>query len=159
MARVALGTCRLPQDVLRYSNKRFYDFIESFCGKDEADLLFIQAIRSVDSLLSTEDLYSIFSLDSEDLDTIQKRCGFRNRNDTCTVRPGIRNSLNYITTLLKEKQKEAAKMKKLQLTLIQSTNLSTSSSSIISSSSHTSITSSVLKKTELNIVKSLRIVK
>jgi len=38
MARVSLDTSKLPQDVLTYTNKRFSDFIQNFCGKDEADL-------------------------------------------------------------------------------------------------------------------------
>ena len=100
-----------------------FDFIQSFCGKDEADLLAIQSIRSVDSFLSVEDVYSIFSLDSEDLDAIQKRCGFRNRNGLCTVRSGIKSSLDYVHDLLKKKQTEAARVKKSSATLRTSTDV------------------------------------
>ena len=123
MSRASLNTSRLPRDVLTYTNKRFFDFIQSVCGKDEADLLAIQSIRSVDSFLSVDDVYSIFSIDSEDLDAIQKRCGFRNRNGLCTVRPGIKSSLDYIHDLLKKKQKEAARVKKSQTTLRTSTDV------------------------------------
>ena len=123
MSRASLDTSRLPRDVLTYTNKRFFDFIQSFCGKDEADLLAIQSIRSVDSFLSVEDVYSIFSLDSEDLDAIQKRCGFRNRNGLCTVRSGIKSSLDYVHDLLKKKQKEAARVKKSPATLRTSTDV------------------------------------
>ena len=117
MPRAPLDISRLPQDVLTYTNKRFLDFIQSFCGKDEADLLAIQSIRSVDSFLSVEDMYSIFPLDSEDLDAIQKRCGFRNRNGHFSVRPGIKSSLDYVHGLLTKKQREAARVKKLPATL------------------------------------------
>ena len=95
MARMLLDISQLPQDVLTYTNKRFFDIIESFCGKDEADLLSIQAIWSVDSFLSIEDVYSIFTVDSEDVIEIQTRCAFKNRNGTFTVKPGIKSSLNY----------------------------------------------------------------
>ncbi|CAF4866575.1 unnamed protein product [Rotaria sp. Silwood1] len=81
MARMLLDISQLPQGVLTYTNKRFFDFIEGFCGKDEADLLSIQAIRSVDSFLFIEDVYSIFTVDSEDVIEIQTRCAFKNRNE------------------------------------------------------------------------------
>jgi hypothetical protein len=150
MARVSLDTSRLPADVLTYTNSQFFDFIQNFCGKDEADLLSIQAIRSVDSLISTENLYTIFALDSEDLDAIQKRCGFKNRNGTCSVRPGIKSTLDYVTALLKRKEKETNKMKKIQLTLNPTTTSITSSNSIISSSTNNNnnVTSFISKKTE-----------
>ncbi|CAF1539515.1 unnamed protein product, partial [Adineta steineri] len=93
MTRVSLDTSRLPHDVLTYTDQRFFDFIERFCGKDEADLLSLQAIRSVDSFLAIENVYSIFALDSEDVIQIQTRCGFKNRNGTFTVKPGIKSSL------------------------------------------------------------------
>ena len=113
MARAPLHTSRLPHDVFTYINKCFFDFIENFCRQDEAELLVIQDIRSIDSFLSIEDLYSVFALDSEDVDGIQKRCGFKNRNGTCTVRPSIKSSLDYVGALLKQKQKEISKMKKI----------------------------------------------
>jgi hypothetical protein len=105
MTRFSVDTSRLPQDVFTYTNERFFKFIQKFCGKDEADLLSIQSIRSVDSFLSIEDAYSIFALDSDDVKEIQERCGFKNRNGTYTVRPGIKSSLHYVKTLLKEAQK------------------------------------------------------
>ncbi len=77
---VSLDTSRLLQYVLTYPNQRFFDFIQNFWGKDEADLLPIQAIRSADLFLCIQDLYCIFALDSEDVDLIQKRCAFNNRN-------------------------------------------------------------------------------
>lgn len=48
MTRMLLDISQLPQDVLTYKNERFFDLIESFCGNDEANLLKIQAILSVD---------------------------------------------------------------------------------------------------------------
>jgi hypothetical protein len=65
------------------------------------------------------------------------------------VRPGIKSSLDYLTALLKKKQKEAAKMKKIRLVSTQSTISSTSSSSITPSSGNTDVTSFVSKKNEL----------
>ncbi|CAF3895311.1 unnamed protein product [Rotaria sp. Silwood1] len=105
MTRISVDISRLPKDVFTYTNERFYTFIENFCGKDEADLLSIQSIRSVDTFLSIEDAYSIFALDSDDVKEIHTRCGFKNRNGTYTVRPGIKSSLDYVKTLLKEMQK------------------------------------------------------
>jgi hypothetical protein len=67
--------------------------------------LSIQAIRSVDSFLAIQDIYAIFELDSKDVQEIQKQCGFRKRNGTYTVKPGIKSSLDYVSTLLKQMQK------------------------------------------------------
>lgn len=159
MSRVFLDTSRLPRDVLMYNNKRFFDFIESFCGKDEADLLAIQAIRSVDSFLSVEDIYSIFTIDSEDVIEIQTRCAFKNRNGTFIVKPGIKSSLNYALSLLKEMKKETMKKKKNYLT---SSSLIVSNASINAddiSTDDSIINPSVSKKTEVahkeHIIKSI----
>ncbi|CAF1656717.1 unnamed protein product [Rotaria magnacalcarata] len=115
MTRASLDISQLPHDVLIYSNQRFFDFIESFCGKDEADLLSIKAIRSADSFLSVQDVYSIFAIDSENVIEIQARYAFKNRNGTFTVKPGIKSSLNYISSLLTEMKTKTAKRKKTAL--------------------------------------------
>ncbi|CAF5122443.1 unnamed protein product, partial [Rotaria magnacalcarata] len=153
MTRASLDISRLPHDVLTYSNQRFFDFIESFCGKDDADLLSIQAIRSVDSFLSVQDVYSIFAVDSEDVIEIQARCAFKNRNGTFTVKPGIKSSLNYISSLLTEMKTKTAKKKKTALAStpsilsIPSTVSTASSYSINSSPGDTAITPLVSTKT------------
>ena len=143
MTRTSVDTSRLPRDVFTYTNEQFFKFIQNFCGTDEADLLSIQSIRSVDSFLSIEDVYSIFALDSDDVKEIQERCGFKNRNGTYTVRPGIKSSLDYIKTLLKEMQKTIVKIKR-----IQSIGLFSSSSSNNLSNVNTTTTLFVSKKDE-----------
>ncbi len=65
-----------------YTDEQFFKLIQSFCGKDGSDLFSIQDIRFVDSFLSIQDIYTIFELDSEDVQEIQKLCGFRKRNGT-----------------------------------------------------------------------------
>jgi hypothetical protein len=107
-----LDTSRLPKDALTYTDKQSFKLIQSFRGKDGSDLMSIQTIRSVDSFLSIQDIYTIFELDSEDVQEIQKQCGFRKRNETYTVKPGIKSSLDYVSALLKEMQKQISKSKK-----------------------------------------------
>ncbi|CAF3545015.1 unnamed protein product [Rotaria socialis] len=114
--------------------------LKVFFGKDEADLLSIQAIR-------------------EDVIEIQARCAFKNRNGTFTVKPGIKSSLNYISSLLTEMKTKTTKKKKTALVStpsilsIQSTvsipsTVSTASSySINSSPGDTAITPVVSTKT------------
>jgi hypothetical protein len=120
MTRMSLDTSRLLKDALTYTDEQFFKLIQSFCGKDGSDLLSIQAIRSVDSFLSIQDIYSIFELDSDDVQEIQKRCGFRKRNGTYTVKPGIKSSLDYVNALLKEMKKKLEKQKQFnQLQLNQ----------------------------------------
>jgi len=146
---MSLDTSRLPKDALTYTDEQFFKLIQSFCGKDGSDLLSIQAIRSVDSFLSIQDIYSIFELDSDDVQEIQKRCGFRKRNGTYTVKPGIKSSLDYVNALLKEMKKKIGKTKKIQSASTQSTaSLSSSSGPDISSNVNTTVTSFVSKKNE-----------
>jgi len=130
MTRTLLDTSKLPQDVITYTDKQFYDFITSFCGQDASDLLSIQAIRFVDSFLTIQDIYSIFELDSEDVKDIQAKCSFKKRNGTYTVKPGIKSTLDHVGALLKEMQKQHVKIKKGQSISVQSTALLSSSSSL-----------------------------
>jgi hypothetical protein len=149
MTRMSLDTSRLPKDALTYTDEQFFKLIQSFCGKDGSDLLSIQAIRSVDSFLSIQDIYSIFELDSDDVQEIQKRCGFRKRNGTYTVKPGIKSSLDYVNALLKQMKKKIGKTKTIQSASTQSTaSLSSSSGPDISSNVNTTVTSFVSKKNE-----------
>ena len=145
MTRLSLDTSPLPHDVFTYTDQAFFDFVQSFCGTDEADLLFIQAIRSIDSLLSVRDIYSIFALDSEDLGEIQARCGFKSRNGCYTVRPGIKSSIDHLCALLREMQKEMTRMKRKQSFLNQS---AISFQSTIAFSPDSNAASVVSKKTE-----------
>ena len=124
MIRKSLDTSRLPKDALTYTDEKFFKLIRSFCGKDGSDILSIQAIRSVDSFLAIQDIYAIFELDSEDVQEIQKQCGFRKRNGTYTVKPGIKSSLDYVSTLLKQMQKQVGRRTKFnQFQLNQSVQL------------------------------------
>lgn len=152
MTRMSLDTSRLPKDVLTYTDEKFFKLIRSFCGKDGSDLLSIQAIRSVESFLSIQDIYTIFELDSEDLQEIQKQCGFRKRNGIYTVKPGVKSSLDYVSALLKEMQKQIGKTKKIQPVPTYSTesidSLSSSSALDIPANADTIVTSIVSKKDE-----------
>jgi len=154
MVRVSLDISRLPHDVLTYADKQFYDFITSFCGQDASDLLSIQVIRSVDSFVTIQDIYSIFELESDDFKDIQTRCGFKRKNGTHTVRPGIKSTLDHLIRLLKEKQNKVGKIKTIQSASTQSTvslSPSSSSSSVTNTASNinTADTSFVSKKNEL----------
>ena len=150
MTRVSLDTSRLPKDVLTYTDKQFFEFIQSFCGKDGTDLLSIQAIRSVDSFLSIQDIYSIFELDSDDVQEILKRCGFQKRNGVYTVKPGYKSSLDYVSALLKKMQKNVEKTKNIHPAPNQSTvSISPASAPDTSSNFNTNATSTVSNKDEV----------
>ena len=150
MKRILLDTSRLPQDVLTYTNLDFFNFIHKFCGKDEADLLKIQAVRTVDSFLAIKDLYSIFSLDSDDVKDIQARCGFRSRTGAYSVRPGIKSSLDYIRDLLEEMQRKTYKIKTNNQTLAQSPMLSSEPNPTTTSDTNIATNSLTTKKTEID---------
>ena len=153
MIRKSLDTSQLPKDALTYTDEKFFKLIRSFCGKDGSDILSIQAIRSVDSFLAIQDIYAIFELDSEDVQEIQKQCGFRKRNGTYTVKPGIKSSLDYVSALLKQMQKQIGRRTKIQsvptqsISSTESTDLLSSSSALdIETNTNTTVTSMVSKK-------------
>ena len=155
MIRKSLDTSRLPKDALTYTDEKFFKLIRSFCGKDGSDILSIQSIRSVDSFLAIQDIYAIFELDSEDVQEIQKQCGFRKRNGTYTVKPGIKSSLDYVTALLKQMQKQVGRRTKIQSVPTQSISSTASTDSLSSSSAidietdtNTTVASMVSKKKE-----------
>ncbi|CAF4647106.1 unnamed protein product, partial [Didymodactylos carnosus] len=83
----------------------FYKFIQSVVGEPLHDILKIQLIDSTQSFLDTKDIFEICKYDSPDLFEIKTKSCFK-INGEYVVKVGIKNSLTYLTALLKKNQEE-----------------------------------------------------
>lgn len=97
---------RLPDDVLFLSNDNFFSFIEKVCGKVEAELLQIQGIRNVQSLIRSTNLFSILEIDCDEVDELKKNICFKSKNGSHIIRQGVKLNLDNLYDALKEKQEK-----------------------------------------------------
>ncbi|CAF1245692.1 unnamed protein product [Rotaria sordida] len=138
LTNIYLDTSRLPDDILSYTDQRFYDFVESFLGKLHSRLLAQLHISSVPCFLLTENPCAIFNMDIDDeiLEKLSKEICVKLKNNQFIVKPGIENSFKCLKQLLSKKTEE--KLKKKRKGQQRSTNLgntiSTQSSSFSSAS-------------------------
>lgn len=102
----------LPDEVLLYSNDKFYEFIEEFLGVDEMTIMKVQSIRSTRSLLNVPDVLEVLSLNCKELNEIKKRLCFVTDTDEFVVKAGIKAGINALVTLLKEKNDQQNKSSK-----------------------------------------------
>jgi len=93
----------LPDHVLALRGDDFYAFVKSMAGSPLHDILKIQSIDSSQSLLDTNDIFEIFKYNSSDLLELKTKSRFK-INDEYVVKTRIKNSLTYLTALLKAKQ-------------------------------------------------------
>ena len=52
----------LPHEVLFYSNDQFYQFIENCLGVDEMNLLKVQSIKNIRTLIKIPDIFSALTI-------------------------------------------------------------------------------------------------
>jgi len=95
----------LPDNVSTLKGDEFYKFIQSVVGEPLHDILKIQLIDSTQSFLDTKDVFEIFKYDSPDLFEITTKSCFKIYGEY-VVKAGIKNSLTYLTALLKTKQQK-----------------------------------------------------
>ncbi|CAF1561894.1 unnamed protein product [Didymodactylos carnosus] len=99
-------TSRLPNHVFILKNADFFRFVQSLAGEGLCDLLRIQSINSTEILMSTDDVFDVFKLDSPQFDEMKEKHFFKLRNGQYVVKPGIASSLSFLTKLLQAKQEE-----------------------------------------------------
>ncbi|CAF4947978.1 unnamed protein product, partial [Rotaria sp. Silwood1] len=89
LTNIYLDTSRLPDDVLSYTDQRFYDFVESFLGKLHSRLLAQLHISSVPCFLLTENPCAIFNMDIDDeiLEKLSKEICVKLKNNQFIVKP------------------------------------------------------------------------
>ena len=84
------GTCiRLPDDVLSYRDDIFYDLVREKCGETVEEMFKSQKIRSVQTLLRIADVFDFINYDSDDLNALKQKVGFRLRTGKYQIKCGI----------------------------------------------------------------------
>ncbi|CAF1213370.1 unnamed protein product [Didymodactylos carnosus] len=97
-------------DVLLYSNEKFYNLVNELARENVLSILKIQSIHSVQSLLHTNNVVELFNYDCSDLIEIKKKSCFMLSDGTYIIKCGIINGLNYLTNILKLKDEQRTKL-------------------------------------------------
>jgi hypothetical protein len=105
----------LPDEILFYSNDQFYKFIEDGLGVDEMNLLKLQAIKNIRTLINVPNVFSILSIKCKELVDLKGRICFIDENDSnnIIIKSGIETSIDDLIATLKEKNNKYTKRKKI----------------------------------------------
>ncbi|CAF2007723.1 unnamed protein product [Rotaria magnacalcarata] len=100
----------LPTEVLALSGYDFFQFIKSTLGEPEAHLLNKIAVKSISSLLLTEDPLDIFNYDVDDdeLESLKNELCFRLKNQKLLIKPGVISGFRSLKDALKKRINEAS---------------------------------------------------
>ena len=82
-------TLTFPDNVLLLHDDDFFQFIKHTYGDIVVEILKVQEISSVDSLLRVESIFSFFNLESQHLRPIKERIGIYLNDGSFKVKPGI----------------------------------------------------------------------
>ena len=76
-------------------SNHFFNLIEQIPSEIEVEILKTQGMSNVPSLWPANDLYSIFKIDSEELDDLRNRACLQLKDGGYMVRPAIKENLDY----------------------------------------------------------------
>ena len=95
----------LPDEVLCYSHNQFYKFIEDCLGVDEMNLLKVQSIRNIRTLINVPNIFSILRIKCKQLTELKDRICFIDEDDpnNFVIKSGIETGMTDLITVLKEK--------------------------------------------------------
>ncbi|CAF1022311.1 unnamed protein product [Rotaria magnacalcarata] len=104
----------LTDEVLFYPNDQFYKFIEDCLGVDEMNLLNLQSIKNIRTLLNLPDVFSMFSINCKELVDLKNSICFvdEDNNKNIMVKSGIKAGIDNLITTLKEKNNKYIKRTK-----------------------------------------------
>lgn len=105
----------LPDDVLFKSNDNFYDFVSQVFGKVEADILKVQGIRNVHSLIRSKNLLAILELDCDEVNTLKCHACFECKDGSFITRQGVKLNLDHLFDVLKNKHEKYKKKNQQRL--------------------------------------------
>ncbi|CAM4788583.1 unnamed protein product [Rotaria magnacalcarata] len=91
----------LPDDLWSYSDDVFYDFVKEYVGEIEAEILKIQRIKNVQTLLQVPDVFSFFQINCKETYDLKKKVCFIADDMTFMVRAGVRFNIQQFINLLK----------------------------------------------------------
>ncbi|CAF1567070.1 unnamed protein product, partial [Didymodactylos carnosus] len=95
-----------PADILFYKNQKFFDYVRNITSDIVVDILQLQEINSAQILLCVENALDILYLDCDELAHLKKRVGFTLNNGDYIIRPGVRESFDFLINSLKLKVNE-----------------------------------------------------
>ncbi|CAM4788102.1 unnamed protein product [Rotaria magnacalcarata] len=94
----------LPDEVLFYSNEKFYDFIEQCLGVDEMMLIKLQSIKNIRTLINVPDVLAVLNVKCKELVNLKNRiCFIDEDNNDFIVKPGIKAGVADLIEVLKDK--------------------------------------------------------
>jgi hypothetical protein len=100
----------LPHDLFSYQDERFYDLVDKFIGKKQAELLKFEEISSADIYLNCPNVLGVFKLDSAAVLPLKESLCLKLDDDSFVIFPGIKSSSSYLTELLTKKKDDQARM-------------------------------------------------
>jgi hypothetical protein len=100
------ATLVLPNNALLLVDQEFFEMVKSFGGQTLCEILQCQSINSTEVFLKSVDVFEIFNYNIPSLYKIKEKACFITKNGDIVVKTGVKNSLNYLTTILKRKQEE-----------------------------------------------------
>ena len=104
-----VDTSVLPSDIFGYRDEEFYSIVDQLAGTEEAELLRIQSIRTVNSFLRITNIFDILTIDSKEINNVKRQICFLLDDNTYVIKPGIRGSIEYLRDLFLQKTKELSK--------------------------------------------------
>ncbi|CAF1178531.1 unnamed protein product [Rotaria sordida] len=96
-------------DVFTYQDDDFYNLISQLAGPDEAALLKIQGIRTVNAFLRIPNIFDVFNINVKEVNDIKTKTCFILENNNYIVKSGIKGSIEYLRDLFGRKQGELLK--------------------------------------------------
>ena len=151
-----IGTSVLPLNVMSLRDDDFINFVKQEAGDAAAELLEIQGINCVKSLLMTTNIYSIMDIKSINLEKFKRKFGYLQDDETYVIQPGIKGSMDYLMDLLKQKildDRKSSTLSKRNQSL-SSTNKTTDTLSIAANLTSSSSSSSSDGSSKTNTSKS-----
>lgn len=110
--RMNVDTSILPDNVLSYIDKQFYDLVQELTSPNEAKILKIQLINSINSFVLTKNLLEFINFDNADVQELKDQICFKLSNNTFVIKPGVTSNLQYLTNLFNKKIDENQKLVK-----------------------------------------------
>jgi hypothetical protein len=104
----------LSDEILSYSDDRFYSFIEESLGFDEMTLIKMQCIRNSRTLLNVPNVMSFLQFKSKEISELKHRICFVDDNDDkkFIVKAGIKAGIDYLISTLQEKRDKSKKQRR-----------------------------------------------
>lgn len=99
----------LQDDVLFKSNDSFYEFVTQVCGKVEADILRVQGIRNVHSLIRSNNLLAVLEFDCDEVNALKPYACFECKDGSFIIRQDVKLNLEYLFEMLKNKHEKYRK--------------------------------------------------